>query len=114
MIAIVVFVTSSVNVAMMMRTKCSSVFVVMMRAASKQNVRTESDERCAMDETSEHGTVSLQLCLMAGGLFAADELRSIAIDPKSHRLLIASGPTLPESRRGYWDSPLSDRIRRAN
>ena len=61
MIAIVVFVTSSVNVAMMMRTKCSSVFVVMMRAASKQNVRTESDERCAMDETSEHGTVSLQL-----------------------------------------------------
>jgi hypothetical protein len=61
MIAIVVFVTSSMNVAMMMRTKCSSVFVVMMRAASEQNVRTESDERCAMDETSKHGTVSLQL-----------------------------------------------------
>jgi hypothetical protein len=45
MIVIVVQVASIVCVALMLRTKCRSDVVVMMRAASKQNVRTEGDKR---------------------------------------------------------------------
>ena len=52
-------VASIVCVTVMLRTKCRSDIVVMMRAASKQNMRTEGDKRDAMDEASKHVTVTL-------------------------------------------------------
>ena len=60
MIVIVALIASIVHVVMMLRTKCRRDVVVMMRAASKQNVRTEGDKRYAMDEASKHVTDTLQ------------------------------------------------------
>jgi hypothetical protein len=52
MIMIVVLVAGIMCVAVIVRTKCSSVFVVMMRATSKENMRTEGDKRYTMNEAS--------------------------------------------------------------
>ncbi len=59
MIVVVVQVASIVCVAVMLRTKCRRDTMVMMRAASKQNVRTKGDKRYAMNEASEHGRINL-------------------------------------------------------
>lgn len=79
----IVIVPSIVCVAVLLRTKCRSEIVVMMRAASKQNVRTEGDKRYAMDEAGKHEDLHSEIKLMAVGLFAVDDSRSIAIVSKS-------------------------------
>ena len=76
-----------VHVVMMLRTKCRRDIVVMMRAASKQNMRTEGDKRDAMDEAGKHEDSHSEIRLMAVGLFANVDSRSIAIVSKSQSLM---------------------------
>lgn len=56
--ASIVLISSIVRMVVMIQTKRGCVFVLMMRAASKENVRTEGDKRYAMDEASQHRSIN--------------------------------------------------------
>lgn len=70
----------------MMGARRGRTSVLVMQATSKRNVRSECDERQAMNEASKHEDFHSEVRLMAVGLFVSDDSRSIAIVSKSQSL----------------------------